>query len=129
MKNILSIILLCATIASCTQEKSYEFDGQSLSISENGGTYTISAVHKNVFRVSYSDSITYSDRIHAPVLIDPIPLQLEEIDNNQIKLSSSDMYAEITINPVSISYFDLSSGLKLSEESGYARDITTTKWR
>ncbi len=129
MKNILSLLLLCSIIFGCENKKKYEFDGTTLSAQENGGTYTVSAVHQNVFKVSYTDSITYSDRTHAPVLIDPIPVELSEIEENKLKLSTAEMYAEIYLNPFSISYFDITTGLKLSEEDGYTRDTTTTKWR
>lgn len=126
----LAILLMvsCKSSIELPEGISYSIDNNILIIKDFKSGYKISALSQDIINVSYSDSITYSDRIYGPILSTAIPLTLKEM-NNKLLVSTENVRVEISFSPIHISFYDLQSGLKLQEEEGYTRNHDTTAFR
>ncbi len=134
MKNIIFIVLhslLVLTLqAEYTPSRSldtFDFSEKVLSIKYNNGIYRISALNEYTFKVTYTDSITYSDRKYA-IETDKAAFSEFECMENACELSTSKIKIVIQINPFSIKYYNKTNGQLLCSDIGFNRSKDTTSF-
>ncbi len=125
-RTLILLSLLSLLFASCRQApKPFKVDNNVYTFDIDGGVYSISAITDDIIKVSYQDSITYGDRVYAPILSEAMPMAVQTIEN-EVNLSTSEIRVSVTISPFSIQFYDLESGLKLGTEGGLIRNQDTT---
>ncbi len=123
------ITLVVLAFNSCQQlNKPFVQKDHIYSFHADEGIYSIAAITDEIIKVSYTDSQTYSDRTYAPILTESIKMQ-STISEGQVNLSTSKVRVEVKLDPFELHFYDITSGLKLSEEKGYVREGDTTSLR
>lgn len=107
---------------------SYTVENNQISISESGKTYQLQAITDDIIKVSYSDSLTYSDRVYGPILSSPIKVKVKET-TDKLFVQTLNVRVEVSFEPITFSFYDLETGLKLNEETGFQRRQDTTAYR
>lgn len=123
-------LILATLFWGCQQAKS------PFTVSENGaylfeadgGQYAIAAVSDDIIKVSYQDSITYGNRVYAPILTNYQAMDVAFTDST-VNLSTENVVARIKLQPFTVLFEDKLSGVKLREEMGYTRQADTTAFR
>ncbi|MEM7106143.1 MAG: TIM-barrel domain-containing protein [Bacteroidota bacterium] len=108
--------------------EAYAFQNNILTVKKGNGEYEISALSDHLIKVTYSDSATVGNLVHAPVLTEPVDVEFRDSEEKLI-LSTAKTRVEVTKDPVRIEFYDEKAGLKLSEETGYFRDGDTSTYR
>lgn len=128
-RTLLLFSFLAILFTSCRQSsKPFSVSDHQVSFQAEGGTYTLAAISEDIIKVSYQDNRTYSDRVYAPILFEAIPMQIDNRDS-VVSLSTSEVRVEVQLQPFHIQFYDLETGLKLSEEQGFIRKADTTSLR
>jgi oligosaccharide 4-alpha-D-glucosyltransferase len=136
MRIIYPLVLTFFLLTSCHSEvqlsenTSYTFSENILTINTEGSSYQVLAVDEDIVKVSYSDSITYSNRVYGPILTKVIKAELKQ-EGDVLVFSTNNVRVEITTDPVNFSFYDKESGLKLQEDKGYHRrdDLTAFSYK
>jgi oligosaccharide 4-alpha-D-glucosyltransferase len=128
-RTLLLLSLPILFFSSCRQApKPFSTIENQYTFQIDGGTYTLAAINDDIIKVSYQDSITYSNRTYAPILTDAMPMQAD-ITDSVVNFNTAEVRVEVQLQPFRIQFFDLETGLKLSEEQGYTRQADTTSFR
>lgn len=128
-RKLLFALGIFAILQSCQSiPEPYSIENNVISISADGGKYNIAALSDDVIKVTFEDSLTYSDRVYAPILTDAQAFTLSHTDTS-IKAKTASLTVNISLNPFSIQFLDNETGLKLGEEAGYVREGDTTSLR
>jgi len=128
MKRLLQFSLLLSLIVSCTEKKNYSFQNNILSLDLGTIQYKISALSPDVIKVVYTDSLTKSPQVYAPVLKTPFPLLFQEADNKLI-LSTENVAIHLTLEPFTIEYYDRMDGVKALQKQSISRKTDSLVYR
>jgi alpha-glucosidase (family GH31 glycosyl hydrolase) len=130
MTRLLLFLIIAVTfLTSCKQApKNYLLEKDTLCIEADGGTYRITALTDDIIKVRFSDSLTYSDRLYAPVLTASVKMDVRQ-QTNKLIARTSNIEVHVQLNPLSIEFHDIQTGIKLSEEQGFVREVDTTSFR
>lgn len=122
-------LVLVFFIPSCQSiPKPYVLENHIISVTADGGKYSIAALSNDVIKVTFEDSLTYSDRVYAPIITDNQPFTITHTENS-ISAKTASVTVNVLLNPFSIHFLDNETGLKLGEEAGYVRNADTTSLR
>ncbi len=130
MYKYLYFSLVLFIIVSCqpSEPRSYDLVGNTVLIEHGQGELMISAIASNIINVRYQDSLTYSDRNYAPILLKSEPFDITESEN-ALLLKTPSVKLNIVFEPFSMNYSDLNEGEKLSTASMFERDGDTTRFK
>ncbi|MEQ8238511.1 MAG: glycoside hydrolase family 31 protein, partial [Cyclobacteriaceae bacterium] len=122
MKRLLQFSLLLLLIVSCAKKKNYSFQNNILSMDLGTKQYEISALSPDVIKVVYTDSITKSPQVYAPVLQTPFQSLFQEAENKLI-LSTENVAVHLTLEPFTIEYYDRMDGVKVLQKQPVFRKM------
>jgi alpha-glucosidase (family GH31 glycosyl hydrolase) len=121
-------VLIIIALSSCKKsEATYTLANNVVQIEADGGTYSISAVHDDIIRIGFSDSITYGDKVYGPIISESLPLSIGE-SHNTLSLTTANVEVKITLSPFHIEFKDKNGTTKLSESEGFSRTGDTTSF-
>lgn len=126
--SILAGFLLSCQSGSLPEGVTVSDASNVVSIAYNGASFEVMALSDDIVRISYSDSITYSDRVYGPILSESIPVKVTE-KNGVLCIETEKVRVEADVEKAQFAFFDKATGLKLSEELGYVRNEDTTAFR
>jgi oligosaccharide 4-alpha-D-glucosyltransferase len=123
--------LLCLPVIflfSCETPLPYQVAEHQVIFQDGEQTVTIAAITADVIKVQYDGDSIYSDRVYGPILMTNQPFTIVNQENKVI-LSTTNIEVQVQIAPLSLSFHDKSSGMKLSEEQGYFGRADTLGFR
>lgn len=129
-RKLLFALAVISMLSACRSnpEPPYTLENNIISISADGGKYSIAALSDDVIKVTFKDSLTYSNRLYAPILTDAQPFTLSYTDSS-INAKTTSVTVNVSLNPFSVQFLDNETGLKLGEEAGYMRKGDSTALR
>lgn len=113
-----SLLIGCSTQESKPAITLYEIPYAS-------GAFQISAVSDEIINVRYTDSLTYSNRNYAPILLNSIALNIQD-NENQVTIKTSRAGVVITKEPFQILFVNSDGTIKTSTSIPFSRNTDTT---
>lgn len=113
---------------ACQAPPPYHVMDNQVTFQDGLQSVTVTAITDQIVKVQYDDDSIYSDRVYGPVLTASQPFTIVN-EENEVILSTANVEVQVQLEPLTLSFHDKSSGLKLSEEEGYFDRSDTTGFR
>lgn len=113
---------------ACQAPLPYQIMDNQVTFQDGLQSVTVTAISDQIVKVQYDDDSIYSDRVYGPILTASQPFTIVN-EENRVILSTANVEVQVQLQPLTLSFHDKSSGLKLSEEQGYFDRSDTTGFR